>query len=365
MKCGDWKRQEIVALIDHLGGSETARAILQGRELPEVKYGDETLGRWQALIDKLGGATVQRILNGELKVEIVEGGYRDNGKAVLVPEGEGGSTEKVLLTPETTTLLIDRHGRRIPPQGMQAKAKDANWDFCLEQPAIGYARRLAHLTRYFPEGTKFSSTEEFVRHTKEILDWIRGHEQISNLLTGDDLKVVRLPICLPKLEVEDYGRTLEEIFLTAAASSYREQFPDRKFVNHRQGELANQVSIAAGSRHKQLLARMVEGPVTGVFFSNALQGYSIDADCEQVASLPENILLAGGFDTITALTAYPDVLARDYHTPGLDLAALFWQSSRYSLGCWARGARFDFGRTFRLARAFGSSSAGLLVLRAV
>lgn len=350
MKYGDLTRQEVVALLGYLNGVEAVRAILRDRELPEVKYGGETLGRWQALIDKLGGETViQRVLSGELEIKI--------------QEGDGDEKGSMVITPATDLSLFDRHGWRTRPRGLQAKASDSNWSFRLDQPTIDYAARLARLARYFPEGTVFPSAENFDLHTREILAWIWAHKQLSNLLEGDELKVVHLPLCLPQIEVSDYGQTLEKLFLAAAADSYRALYPDRKFHNHRQGELADQVSIVEGNRHEELVIKMTESPVVAVFFPNALQGYSIDAAREQMASLPGNILLGGGFDTITALTAYPDVLARDFHTPGLDLAALSWQSPRDSLHCEAYGGEFDFDSAGKLAYPRDYYSAGLLVLR--
>jgi hypothetical protein len=48
-----------------------------------------------------------------------------------------------------------------------------------------------------------------------------------------------------------------------------------------------------------------------------------------MATLPEGFILSG-LDTAIAMVMYSDILARDQYTPDLMLAALSWQSARYS-----------------------------------
>ena len=95
--------------------------------------------------------------------------------------------------------------------------------------------------------------------------------------------------------------------------------------------LAGKVSIVPGSRHEKLIEKMMQDYVVAIYFPNPLQGFSINASREQMATLPESLILAGGFDTASAMSMYPDIIARDWHTPGYDLSALNWQSSDYSL----------------------------------
>ncbi|MBD3282389.1 MAG: hypothetical protein GF387_02155 [Candidatus Portnoybacteria bacterium] len=67
-------------------------------------------------------------------------------------------------------------------------------------------------------------------------------------------------------------------------------------------------------------------------------------------------------DTLIAMAMYPDILARDWNTPGLDMAALQWRSADCSLLFKARGDKLGFVSTDFLARALDSSSGGLLFL---
>lgn len=250
----------------------------------------------------------------------------------------------------------NQHGRLIPPAGFQPQVVDANRSFCLTQPRLSsenYAAVLARLQKFLP-GLTFASAEEFQELSKALLMALTG-AQTNNLLRG-----VCLPLALPQLTVADYGTTLEDVFLAAVGRSYQAEFPARKFINHRKGTLAGQVACVPESRQGKLLAKLVEGPVTGIYFPAALQGFSIPAAREMVKMLPEGFILTGSIETAVALTGYPGTLARDYQTPGLDCAANIWQSPEDSLHFEASDDQLGFSR--RSLSASESYSSGLLFL---
>jgi hypothetical protein len=72
---------------------------------------------------------------------------------------------------------------------------------------------------------------------------------------------------------------------------------------------------------------MATRPVVGILFPVALQGYSILAAREQMASLPEGFVLSGVLDACVAMVEYPDVLARDDYAPTLVCAGTTWQAN--------------------------------------
>ncbi len=80
-----------------------------------------------------------------------------------------------------------------------------------------------------------------------------------------------------------------------------------------------------------------------------------------MSTLPEGFILPG-MDTPIAMMMYPDVLAYDWNTPGLDLAALKWQSADYSLIFDTDGDGLDFDRTASLADVYDYVSGSLLFL---
>jgi len=291
---------------------------------------DWTTGELNALVKNLGGEEVARkIQRGEVKV----------------------SFEDVVK------VLFDKHGRRIL-EGLQANVCDADRDFRLDQPQldkeVDFANRIMRLHGCLSIDTEVTA-EQLMTETERLLAIIRGNSQIANIANG-----VCLPVVLPKLVTDDLGAELE-LYLAGVNNSYAKTFGDRKFYNHRKGTLANEVSVVDGSRHGQLIERMKQELVIGLHFPNSLQGFSIHADREQMSTLPEGFILSG-MDTPIAMVMYPDVLARDWNTPGLDLAALQWRSADYSLLFLAYDFRLDFGRTGSLADAHDYCSGGLLFL---
>jgi len=164
------------------------------------------------------------------------------------------------------------------------------------------------------------------------------------------------------METDDVGAELER-YLEAVSRSYIKAFGNREFYNYRKGTLASDVSVIDSSHHNQLIERMKREPVIGIHFPNSLQGFSINASREQMATLPKGFILSG-LDTAIAMLMYPDVLARDYRTPGLYLAAFSRRSANYSF-CFVvveDVSRLDFGRTDSPSNANDSYSSGLLFL---
>lgn len=291
---------------------------------------DWTIGDLNALVKNLGGEEIAR--------QIQKGGV----KVVL---------EEALRT------LFDKNGRRVP-QGLTASVCDANKDFRLNQPELAeetdYANRLLRLHGCLSVDTGITA-KQFEQETGRLLILIRDNPQVANITNR-----VWLPVVLPKLITDDLGAELE-YYLTAVGNSYAKVFPDRKFYNHRKGTLAGEVKIVGGSRHSQLIAKMKQEPVIGIYFPNPLQGFSVNASREQMATLPKGFVLSG-LDTVIAMIMYPDVLARDFNTPGLDLAAFSWRSVDYSLYFRADDAWLYFDCTGGLPFARGRYSGGLFFL---
>lgn len=295
-----------------------------------MKYGSVTLGQVEAAINKLGG---QEVWDAWLR------------------------GEKTATVEDAIQLLFDKRGRRIP-EGLQANVCDANRSFRLDQPKlveeVEFVNRVLRLHGCLSIDTGITA-EQLKAETERLLVIIRENFQTTNIAN-----CVYLPVILPKLVTDDLGAELE-LYLVGVNNSYAKTFGDREFYNHRKGTLRNEVSIVDGSRHDQLVERMKQGSVIGLHFPNSLQGFSINASREQMSTLPGGFVLSG-MDIPIAMAMYPDVLACDWKTPGLDLAALRWQSVVYSLCFRASDGGLDFVRAGDLARAYDCSSGGLLFL---
>ena len=293
------------------------------------KYADWTRGQVEALINIIGEENAKGLLAGDVSAEFKE----------------------------VVKKFFDKHGRRIP-EGLQANVCDANRKFRLDQPKldeeVDFANRIMRLHSCLSIDTGITA-EQLKTETERLLALIRENSQIANIANG-----VWLPVISPKLVTDDLGAELE-LYLTGVNNSYIKTFSDRKFYNHRKGTLANKVNIVDGSRHDQLIEKMKQGPVMGIHFPNPLQGFSINANQEQMLTLPEGFILSG-MDIPIVMMMYPDILARDYNTPGLDMAALSWQSVGYSFFFKTYDDRLDFDYTDNLTYTDDDYSGGLLFL---
>ncbi len=307
--------------------------------LEKVKrYEDLTFGQWKALATKCGGLeNVLAILQEEKAVELKE----------------------VLLK------LFDKNGHAIPHKDLKNAVCDPNKDFYLVQPRLetvdDYAGRLVRFQEAFKPGP-FMSAAEFQGRAKELIAEIKNNKNLANLLNG-----VYCPTIIPSFQMLDIkpasfdlGQLLEKLLL-GVREAYLKQFPDRRFYNYRENDLARKVSIIGESRHEELIEKMKLGPVPAIHFPNSFQGFSVLASREQTQTLPESFILSG-IDYLINMAMYPDVLARGWYTPGHDLSAFVWQSPGDSRCFRARDDGLDFVSGGHLGYADGSYSSGLLFL---
>lgn len=349
MRHGDRNINEVVRVFDALTGF--------GVDTPfqPVKYGDDTLGQHEAARNILGDDNWRALISGQVSAERV------------------GDVLQLKDKPKPSELLFDKNGFPIKPTVLKARTTKPNTGYYFNTPSINVDERLGRIVQYL--GIEpFITAREFADRFAAIIKRIETDETTAKLL-----KSPWLPFALPQMNVnwtfagkpvvqtaedngKDYGQVLDEKFLPAVEKSYRQQFPERPFTNYRKGELAGQTTIIEGSRHERLVEAMRQGVVVGVYFPSVLQGFSVDADRELMSSLPEQFLLAGALEAAACYIAYPDMLARDGKTPLLDLAAMQWQSSEYSLCFYSRGGRADFGLRSSLSVAGGYCAGGLVVL---
>jgi len=324
-------RQEIANLVGLHGGEESVRALLErtGFEVGQVKYPDFTGGQTEASVNKLDGLdNVSALLHGDKEVEL-----RDvirkffNRKGDFIPDRL-----------EKAHTNLDEDFRSQKPD---------KFDFQVTLERIQHARQ---------SDEPFITTTEFERRVGVIMMKLDADERVANIRRG-----VNLPFCWPQTRIGDYGQTFESKLIPALIRSYQRQYPDREFTNHRQGNLANQIHVVEGTHHDQFVHAINHDVVVGVYFV-PFQGLSMLGQREAISLLPDNLLLAGPMDTAISLICWPDILARDYHTPDLDCSAVYWQSSADSLRFGAVGTGLYFARTDDLAAAYGDYSGGVVCL---
>lgn len=253
--------------------------------------------------------------------------------------------------------IFDEFGRRVPPAGLQSACHrhTRRW-FIPVQPDIDFdaihARTVACLGE---EGTL--SAMAFERRAEAIRSALQDDPSLQAMLSG-----VHVPFLLPQTNEGDIGIALEELYLPAIGQAFQHSLPEYQFVNHHSAGLEGKVHPAPGSRHQRLLEAMREGPVVGWYFPCLLE-YSVPAARDQMAGLPDSILLAGGFDTCAALIGSPKLLLRkEGYPPLLWLAGLNCDYPEAGYHFEAYGYNLTFNRRAHLGQAAEYWASALVVL---
>ncbi len=299
--------------------------------------GEVGLDRWLAVGTKLGGvAGVKKLLRDETQVVFAN------------------ATARVSEKP---TLLFDKHGRRIPLPTLQYSHCDPDRSFGLKQPKLDYLKRLLGCAEAF-NITPDIQAAEFEAQATALIAELQASEDFRPLLKG-----VYYPLYIQKLATLDYGEAIENILLPAVERAYQKEFPGRPFINYRQDTLKGEVTIIPGSRHERIVERAKQGSQVVIYFPNPLQGFSILAQREQMATLPDRLSLAGPLETLTGAATYTDTMMANFHTPGYDMSAVQWQRSGRSLCLGACDGRTGFDSGGDLGNAYDGCSGGLVLSR--
>lgn len=343
MRHGKLTMAELVRLVDCHGGEDAVRKFLASCRpavdgLEEPKYAGETLGRWEAILNltqKFGTDVWDRWLAGELEATFAE----------------------------VVKMLFNRYGF-FSTRDITAKHKDANRDFKLAALEGGWAEynmalsnlvvRNERLRQFVPSDSGLilptaDDVRGFLARCEAIRARVRDDKLVANVLNGPNL-----PTFLPKFRVQDMSAFVE-MLVTVAKRSYENEFPCRTFYNHRAGDLAGKVSVVDVSRFQQVIAKMAEAHVPGLEFFTPFQGFSIPADHEAIALLPEGFILSA-LNTLMSWALYPDILLSNWYTPGYDLAGLFWGSGSSSFYGKANDVHAGFGGRDLVASGYYSAS---------
>jgi hypothetical protein len=295
-----------------------------------IEFGDLSGKHLAALVNKLGGLdNLKAVLRGQMKITLEE----------------------------VAPLLADRNGR-LRPQRLHARVCDPNRELRFDKPVmateVDYATRLYRLHTLLDINTGVTAAA-FQLGTERLLADLVFNPQVSSLANG-----CVLPLVLPELKSGDLGKEVE-IMATALGNGYEESYLDRKFVNRLASFLISQVAASAKSRHEALNEARQRGPVIALHFPCAMQGFSVQAAREQIHALPEGFALSGT-DTLVAGIMYPELFESN-RIPGLDMAALDWMSTNYSLSLVANNGKLALINRDCLGTANGSCSSGLLFFR--
>ena len=259
-------------------------------------------------------------------------------------QGKAATSDGVITANGVMAYVYDRvakdlHSQQTPHYGFL----DGDGDFIFNAPSM--------------KPSKIGSlvdAADFKQRSEMLIGKLQRDERLAPILNG-----VHLPLCLPMCDIGDYGRLVSELFLPQVKRAYESTFANHHFQDSMLGKLNDQLTITRGSRQERLIEKMATEPVVGIMFPVALQGYSVQAAREQLASLPEEFVLSGVLDTCVAIITYTDVLATD-HSPTLVCAGTTWQSD-FSLCFHPGGKTLNFCVADE-AFAVGSFTPGMLYI---
>ena len=92
-------------------------------------------------------------------------------------------------------------------------------------------------------------------------------------------------------------------------SSFKNEFEKFDLINHIKNSLKNQLNSWTDSKYEKITEKLKNQNITGLLFPS-LNEFSFPAAIETVSKLPENIMLAGGYEIMSALIGSPSILRR-------------------------------------------------------
>lgn len=276
-----------------------------------------------------------------------------------LPWGKGFSDADQLVedTPPTAQNgLFDVAGRCRPDSLKTPVHASTRGYFGLAQPALDYDIIHSRFAAVYG-ADDLPGAVAFRQRAEAILTRLRERADVRDILNG-----VHVPFLLPRANHADLGEALEIRYLPAVRDAFKSLLPDYDFVDHHTSSLNGQLAVAAGSRHERLIEAMASNAVVGWYFP-CLTEYSVPAAIERMATLPDDFLLAGGYDTCAALTGSPDLLLRrDGYPPLLWLAALASCKTEEGYYFEAYGYNLSFNRRMHFGQAAEYWDSGLVVL---
>ena len=233
---------------------------------------------------------------------------------------------------------FDQYGRCLPRNIKGAAHEESRRYFKLAEQELDYEKIYSRLNTNFSIKDAVS-VQDFKLRVEAILQKVSNNPELQPMLNG-----VFVPFILPKADYNDIGTAMEDIYLPAVGQSFNDAFPDYDFTNHSPVSLKQQFTIEQTGRHQHLIDTMKTDVVVGVYFPCLLE-YSVPAARERMASLPDECLLAGGYDTAAAFVAAPNLLLReDGYPPLLWLSGLESDSENAEFHFEAYGYDLTFNR---------------------
>ena len=186
---------------------------------------------------------------------------------------------------------------------------------------------------------------EFEIEINKIIEKINKNKDYKNLLNGTWIPF----IYKRKNNGMDLGRELEEELLPQVKNSFLQRYPHAEFkaILQSNSKLINNLYLDPDSRYEEFVEKSEQRIIIGVYFPQALQGFDVTSQREQMKSLKISsdlkIYLSGGMDICAAMIGCPELLySTENYSPIPIMSAYVHKDNRLILLMKSYGPHLEF-----------------------
>ena len=215
-------------------------------------------------------------------------------------------------------MFFDNKGRAKATLTTKKVIKNSRYYFSLDENI----KRKIDLKNIYNNSVNFfntsfdSSVDDFENRINSIKEKLNENENTKNILNG-----YGIPFIFPKFSSNDIGSNIQQILIPSLIKSYAKKFPNYELQNHIKYNLKGKIDCWNNSRYEKIITNSQERETIGILFP-CLNEFSFPAAIEVIGQLPENFVLSGGYEIISALVGTPEYLFREDKYP-----PLLWFSS--------------------------------------
>ncbi len=337
---------EALAALGLMGGPDGVKAVLLAKQdgLPQLRFGDVTIGQLLAGRTKLDDKVWRALLRDDVELALDEAGK--------------------LSVRTKDRSLVDGNGRFIPSAcGVTAPVVDADWSRFWPRHDLDCIGSLSRLENAFERRIPISASG-LQERAEETLSRLTGDERFVGLLGGKH--ACFLVTVIPQMS-EDYG-TMLETCIGALERSFLFVRPEGKFNcwfgkrnKNAAYRLQKSVQIYPNIRHRELMRRVSKGFVPGLFFPGCCQGFSPEAMFQLERNLPKKFWFcaAGGVDTCAAWVGKIEAMLQGQGAPEQRMPAVWQQITEYGFSLRqfnSESQGLQFGETINMRGPLGRSA---------
>ena len=238
--------------------------------------------------------------------------------------------------------LFDQTGWRIPSPSHRTYSNKKTDYYKLNEKINSIEEVFKSSLKYFPS-LKDIEFESFLSHLDNLKELISKSDVYRNLLNSPFYPFI-IPLNNNKVDI---GEQLENYLLPLVEERFKDQFPEFHFKKTIQNNqpLSKKLSVSELSRYQKLIDLNQENIICGFYFPEALSGFDIPSQKQQMRELPafNDVCLSGSLDICSALIGNPQMLVhKETYSPMICLTALNHADKRITCLFKSYGPHLEF-----------------------